>query len=197
LARVDTEVCRVKFAREVRRLIDQRAALEARGIFLLADPTYPFIEFVLVPRTPLRVMLPAQVAGPIVLPAGAVAMVVAEVPSLAARAFRARFDLTDFDLRAPSLQFLDHWTNQPLDYNTMFRALEYEKDRLAHNVLLDDHPTTHRPFLCLRGVREYHEHPQHSGDEWLLYRVSIDIVRPALFPQPGGLRVNWDAEAKL
>jgi hypothetical protein len=210
LARIDPEVSRLKFGRELKRLADQRAALEARGIFLL-DSAYPLIEFVLVPRAPLRVMLPAQVAGPIVLPAGAIAMAVAEVPSLAARAFRARFDLTDFDLRAPSLEFWDHWTHKPLDYNTMFRAFEYERQRLAHNVLLDDHPTTHKPFLCLRGVREYHEHPQHSGDEWLLYRadmslfaivmslwrVAIDIVRPALIPQPGGLQVNWDAEAKL
>ena len=26
------------------------------------------------------------------------------------------------------------------------------------------------PFLCLAGVREYHEHPAHSGDHWLSYR---------------------------
>jgi hypothetical protein len=211
LARIDTEVCRRKFTREVARLVQQRASLEGRGIFMLAGPVFPFVEFVLVPRAPLRVLLPAPVAGQIVLPAGSVAVAIAEVPSLSARAFRARFDLTDFDLRAPSLEFFDHWSNKPLDFNTMFRALEYERDRLAHNVLLDNHPTTHKPFLCLRGVREYHEHPQHSGDEWLIYRadmslfaivmslwrVTIDIVRPALFPQPGGLQVNWDAEPKL
>ena len=28
------------------------------------------------------------------------------------------------------------------------------------------------PFLCLAGVREYHEHPAHSGDHWELYRPS-------------------------
>lgn len=211
MARIDSEVSRLKFAREVKRVIDQRDALEGRGVFLLGTPEYPLVEFLFVPRSPLRVMLPAQPVGQIVLPAGAVAVAVAEVPSLSARAFRARFDLSDFDLRAPSLEFWDHWANKPLDYNTMFRALEYERDRLAHNVLLDDHPTTHKPFLCLRGVREYHEHPQHSGDEWLLYRtdlglfpivlslwrVAIDIVRPALVPQSGGLQINWDAEAKL
>jgi hypothetical protein len=26
------------------------------------------------------------------------------------------------------------------------------------------------PFLCVPGVREYHEHPAHSGDVWLLHR---------------------------
>ena len=28
------------------------------------------------------------------------------------------------------------------------------------------------PFLCVAGVREYHEHPAHSGDHWELYRPS-------------------------
>lgn len=28
------------------------------------------------------------------------------------------------------------------------------------------------PFLCLAGVREYHEHPAHSGDLWELHRTS-------------------------
>ena len=26
------------------------------------------------------------------------------------------------------------------------------------------------PFLCIRGVREYHRHPAHTGDAWLLHR---------------------------
>ena len=26
------------------------------------------------------------------------------------------------------------------------------------------------PFLCIAGVREYHEHPAHSGDAWELHR---------------------------
>ena len=135
-----------------------------------------------------------------------------ETPSLSARAFKARFDLTDYDLRAPSLEFHDPWTDQLLSYNTMFRAFEFEKERRAHVVLLDNHPNTHKPFLCLRGIREYHEHPQHSGDEWLLYRaqmgffsiimslwrVSVDLVRPMLVvPQAGALQVQWNAEEKV
>jgi Predicted metal binding domain len=210
LARIDPEVCRRKYARELTKLHDQRDDLQARGIFVVGEPTYPSIDLLFVPRIPLKVAVATMASGPIVLPPGAVAMTVAELPSLAAKAFRARFDLTDYDLRAPSLMFLDHWTGRPLEYNTMFRALEFEKYRQAHLVLLDDHPTFHRPFLCLRGIREYHEHPQHSGDEWLLYRTemslfsavmslwraAIDIVAPILIPQPNGLQVNWNAEAK-
>jgi hypothetical protein len=140
------------------------------------------------------------------------AMAVVETPSLSARAFKARFDLIDYDLRAPSLEFHDPWTDEPLSYSTMFRALEYEEKRRAHHVLLDHHPNTHKPFLCLRGVREYHEHPQHSGDEWLLYRtqmslfsiimslwrVSVDLVHPMLvIPQTGAPQVQWNAEEKV
>src|SRR5260370_24884042 len=28
------------------------------------------------------------------------------------------------------------------------------------------------PFLCIAGVREYHDHPGHSGDSWELHRKS-------------------------
>jgi len=134
-----------------------------------------------------------------------------EIPSLAARAFKARLDLTGYDLQPPSLEFRDFWTDNKLEYATMFRALEYEKERKAHVVLLDDHPITHKPFLCIRGIREYHEHPQHSGDDWLLYRqqmslfsilmslwrVTVDLVHPQMFYQPTGLQVNWAAEEKV
>jgi len=210
LARLDPEVSRLKFESEVGRLAEQRVALEARGIFLLGTPTFPIVELMFVPRTPLKVAFQPPQTGTIVLPPGSIALAVAEVPSLAARAFKAHFELTDYDLRAPSLEFKDPWTDEPLSFNTMFRAVEYEKERKAHTVLLDNHPLTHKPFLCIRGIREYHEHPQHSGDDWLLYRgqmgvfsavmslwrVAIDLVGPILMTQPSGLQVNWNAEAK-
>lgn len=28
------------------------------------------------------------------------------------------------------------------------------------------HPTTGRPFICMRGAREYHAHPSHINDSW-------------------------------
>lgn len=215
LTRVDPEVSRLKFEREVKRLADQRADLHRRGIFLLGTPTYPIVELIFVPRHPLQVAVPTKTPNNAALPPGSpqgtITMAVITVPSIAAQAFKARFDLSDYDLRAPSLEFRDPWTDALLPYGTMLRALEYEKDRQAHHVLLGDHPTTHQPFLCMRGIREYHEHPQHSGDDWLLYRndmslfsmvmslwrVSIDIPIPVLVPQPGGaLQVQWNAIKK-
>jgi hypothetical protein len=209
LAKIDPDVSRLKFERERDRLNEQRSTLQSRGIYVIGSPIYPIVEFLFVPRHFLRMVLPAKQSGSIILPEGT--MIAAEVPSLSARAFKAHFDLTDYDLRAPSLEFRDLWTDSVLPYDTMFRALEYEKDRKAHVVLLGDHPTTHNPFLCLRGIREYHEHPQHSGDDWLLYReqmslfsivmsvwrVTIDLIHPILMPRPDGLQVQWQPEEKL
>jgi hypothetical protein len=28
------------------------------------------------------------------------------------------------------------------------------------------------PFICLPGIREYHDNPAHTGDSWLLHRGS-------------------------
>jgi hypothetical protein len=28
------------------------------------------------------------------------------------------------------------------------------------------HPQTNRPFVCMRGAREYHTHPSHIADPW-------------------------------
>jgi hypothetical protein len=40
------------------------------------------------------------------------------------------------------------------------------------------------PFLCIRGVREYHRHPAHTGDSWLLHRTrgegTLDSILSAI-----------------
>ena len=38
--------------------------------------------------------------------------------------------------------------------------------------LMQAHSANEIPFLCIAGVREYHEHPAHSGDHWELHRRS-------------------------
>ena len=206
--RTDPEVTRLKFGQEVHRLNEQQSTLQSRGIFVVGAPTYPSIDLLFLPHHFLQVAVPARQSGTILLPQGAMAQL--DVPSLAARAFKAHFDLTDYDIQPPSLEFRDVWTDEPLKYETMFRALEFEEHRKTQLVLLPEHPKTGRPFLCLRGVREYHEHPQHSGDDWLLYRkgmglfsiamslwrVSLDLVHPRLVIQPGGLQVQWLAEER-
>jgi hypothetical protein len=201
--RVDKAVAARKFEREIKRLTDQKAALDERGIFLLGGPKYPIIELLFVPKHPLFAgftpVSPPQVPGE------SVEIPTLMTPALAARAFKVRFNLSDYDLVPPSLEFRDPWSDDLLDYRTIFRAQEFEAIRGPHLVLLDDHPLTHKPFLCLRGVREYHDHPQHTGDDWMLYRshmsvfslamsvwrVSIDLVRPLLVLHPGGSQIQW------
>jgi len=222
--RIDPEISRRKYDSEIKRLVEQRENLEERGIFLLQSSSYPAIDFILAPRNLLRLAVPAgSPPGAPPMPPNTVQAF--DMPSIAGRAFKARFDLSDYDLRAPSLTFLDPWTNELLTYQNMFKAFEFEPARGAHLVLLGDHPTTHKPFLCLRGIREYHEHPQHSGDDWLLYRgtvsifslalslwrVAIDLVRPQLLLTQGQpiqssaqptavpmqMQVLWAPEQKL
>jgi hypothetical protein len=206
--RLDPAVNRLKFDRELASLRDARDILEGRGIFPLSSTSYPVLDILFVPRHHLQAVIPVTQQGIVFLPPGARAAI--EVPNLSASAFKAHFDLSNYDLDPPSVEFRDPWTNTALQYNTMFRALQFDSHRKAQLVLLDDHPTTHKPFLCLRGIREYHEHPQHSGDEWLLYRgsmnmfsivmslwrVSVDLVHPLLLIQENGLQVQWTGEEK-
>lgn len=206
---LDPAVSRRKFDRELSVLRERRDILESRGIFLLNSSAYPVLDFAFVPKHPLKAVIPVNQQGGLFLPPGARAAV--DIPSLAGIAFKAHFDLTSYDLVPPSLEFRDLWTDGVLQYNVMFRALQYDPHRKAHVVLLDDHPITHKPFLCVRGIREYHEHPQHSGDQWLLYRenmnmfsialslwrVALDLVHPVLILQENGIQLQWNAEEKL
>lgn len=34
----------------------------------------------------------------------------------------------------------------------------------------DHHPDTSKPFLCMRGIREFHTHPSHRNEVWDNYR---------------------------
>ena len=204
---VDPEVNRLKYVQEIQRLIDQRATLEAWGIFLLSSTRFPVVELMFCPRHRLQIPVTAPPPGMNLPKGGTLAL---EIPNMAARAFKAHFDLTDFDLCAPSLEFRDPWTDALLAPGQMSAGLDFDQERKCYPVLLSDHPTTHKPFLCMRGIREYHEHPQHAGDEWLLYRndmnlfsivrmlwrVTIDLVHPQLVLSPNAIGVQFVCEVK-
>ncbi|MBS2937075.1 hypothetical protein KDN32_04880 [Nocardioides sp. J2M5] len=81
-----------------------------------------------------------------------------------------RIDYWNFDLWAPSLTFIDPITREPLGGPPPVRAPNRMDSGEVRDALIDQHPETLRPFLCLPGIREYHSHPQHSGDDWLLHR---------------------------
>lgn len=79
---------------------------------------------------------------------------------------RVNFD--NYDIWAPSVTFIDIFTREPAP--PAVRALTWEQGQ-EQNVLIPGHPETGLPFLCLPGIREYHSHPEHSGDDWLLHRA--------------------------
>lgn len=203
--RLDPAVCRRKYEIELEKLVAQKSVLEQRGLFVIGNPAFPTVDVLLVPKHPVVMSFPQQ-AQPIGMLMPGMLMRQAVIPNLAARAIRVRVDLSDFDIRAPSVTFLDAWTAKPIPYNELLRATNYEKQRGAHLVMLPDHPTTHLPFLCVRGVREYHEHPQHQGDDWMLYRANtglfsvlmtvwrtcIDLLTPHLIALGEQIQVNWE-----
>ncbi len=79
----------------------------------------------------------------------------------------ARFDFANYDLWPASVTFI-----HPLTRETGGPVImPVESDGAGGLVeLVLPHPVHQRAFLCVRGTREYHDHPQHSGDDWLLYR---------------------------
>lgn len=81
-------------------------------------------------------------------------------------AIRLRYD--NYDLWPPSLTFIDAASGA-----AGLPAVQ-APDRVdgeIRNVLLGL-PGSGQPFLCLPGLREYHHHPQHTGDDWLLHRAA-------------------------
>lgn len=78
-----------------------------------------------------------------------------------------RLTYENYDLWPPSLTFIDFYTRLPSAPHTNAVVLD---DANPRNVLISAHPATGLPFLCLPGIREYHSHPQHTGDDWLVHR---------------------------
>lgn len=45
------------------------------------------------------------------------------------------------------------------------------------------HPGTGRPFVCMRGFREFHTHPSHLNEVWDAYRGQDGMNLPGLLDQ--------------
>jgi hypothetical protein len=77
-------------------------------------------------------------------------------------------DFTNYNLWPPSVRFLHPATLQPI----IWSGLQKVGQGNIQNVIVNSHPITLEPFLCIQGVREYHTHPQHDGNSWDLHRYS-------------------------
>ncbi|MER8758031.1 hypothetical protein NKH69_20485 [Mesorhizobium sp. M0976] len=156
---VDEAVSRRKFEREIARYRQLEDTYRRRGWFLL-EATFPsvLVLFAAVRVTP----------RPLVC--------------------AVRLDFTNYDLMPPSVKFVDPSTGSALPMKSLgFQMMRLDglddaspetiaslaqQQRLPVQPLLQAHGPDEIPFLCLPGVKEYHDHPAHTGDSWLLHRRS-------------------------
>ena len=109
------------------------------------------------------------------------------------------FDYSNYDAAPPSVRLVHPFTRKPYKWSevpTRLLRMTAPPDAgeaaqplppgvaqaLAQGVaqvqlggpqpLMQAHGDDDIPFLCIAGVREYHEHPAHSGDHWLSHRTS-------------------------
>ncbi len=81
-------------------------------------------------------------------------------------------DFTNYDAEPPSVQFINPWTRTVLRAAELLSVLRLSLDPTEPRRLLQWWTAPHDvPFLCMRGVREYHRNPGHTGDSWWLHRA--------------------------
>jgi hypothetical protein len=152
---VDPEVTKRKFTREL-ALWKKHGDRARRGwIVLDEDENTPSVD--------LALACSVSTGGPI--------------NKLNAVVCAIRLTYENYDLWPPSLAFIDLFSREPSPplVRAFLNTAEGPRD-----VLVDGHPDTKMPFLCLPGIREYHSHPQHTGDNWHLHRPtkegSISVI---------------------
>jgi Predicted metal binding domain/Protein of Unknown function (DUF2604) len=157
----DPAVSRAKFEREIAEFNDLGAEYGARGWFLLRAE---FPEVMVLMAAP-QLQPPAIITGVL-------------------------FDFTNYDAMPPSVRLVNPFTRVPYRNSElpaparMNRSLPAQPLQLpglppgaAAQVqpvqsLMQAHAQEDVPFLCVPGVREYHQHPGHTGDLWELHRAS-------------------------
>ena len=147
---VDPAVSRRKFDREVALYKNLERLYCARGWFLV-KAEYPEIFIV----------FGAPKANPSVVVLGAL------------------LDFSNYDLWPPSLRIVNAFTREPYNYGSLPTKLDRNvgivdtpigKQIQAQALMQPGYTPNALPFFCIPGVREYHEHPAHSGDSWLQHR---------------------------
>ncbi len=98
------------------------------------------------------------------------------------------FDFANYDAAPPSVRIVNPFTGEPYKLkelpNPLMRTLPTQEISIpglpaeqkmmvgAQQPYMQAYGPDEIPFLCLAGVREYHDHPGHSGDLWELHRAS-------------------------
>ena len=167
---VDPAVSRRKFDREIAEFRSQAGDYGRRGWFL-ADAAFPHALVILATAKTQFISILCGVS----------------------------FDYSNYDAAPPSVRLVHPLTREPYKWSkvpTRLLRMPASPDAgkaaqalppgvaqaLAQGVaqaqlvqpqpLMQAYGDDDIPFLCIAGVREYHEHPAHTGDPWELYRTS-------------------------
>jgi hypothetical protein len=95
-----------------------------------------------------------------------------------------KLNFTNYNVEPPSVQFVDPLTEVGLTVDELLVRLLRRRlpkaptgeDTGSKNPvpeiesLVAHHPPGNIPFLCIPGVKEYHDHPFHSNDPWLAHK---------------------------
>jgi hypothetical protein len=97
--------------------------------------------------------------------------------------FAVGIDFTNYDAEPLSIKFINPFTGElvlrkevPIRFNQVSLPDQVQNHipvqfQIKQQDLLQGGPED-IPFFCIRGVREYHSNPAHTGDSWFLYRKS-------------------------
>lgn len=180
---VDPEVSRRKFDREIADYRALERDYQRRGWFL-AEASFPTVMVVM--------------AAPHVSPPPVVTGVL--------------FDYTNYDAQPPSVRLVNPFTREPYCASQLPTALNRgirhavpgaeDMQIRSQQPLMQSYAPTDIPFLCLPGVREYHNHPGHSGDSWELHRPTaggalvrlLDVIHTYGVAPLAGWRINFNPQ---
>lgn len=93
----------------------------------------------------------------------------------------AEFSFTGWDELPPEFSLVDAETFEPLPGKKWPTGQYWFQSGWSNTKLL----VTPKPFLCMRGLREYHTHFQHADDRWENYRNHPDFSLVALVQKVG------------
>lgn len=168
---VDRKVCQIKFDREVANLRRQSDILRGWGCYII-DATFPKVDLLFLPSKCLTVEFPTWVPQGDQLAAGIAQL---QVASVAGQAFGVRVDMEGYDVRAPSVTFRDPRSWELTPYDKL--PLGHYRDPVGkmRPVVVDAHPKYSRPFFCMEGILEFHDHIQHTDQEWFSSRFGFGL----------------------
>jgi len=144
------DVTKRKYDEELKDFVKISELWRKKGVFLISE-THPTIEFLFA----LPKLKPSAIS------------------------FAVRIDFTNYDVEPPSLKFICPFTGKFLTKKEVgmkfiqAKVPEVIQPGLPVQIQQQDllqGSENEIPFFCIPGIKEYHDHPAHTGDAWLLYR---------------------------